>query len=45
VVAAGVGGLLLGRVVVQRLHPRHVRGLVLLVAAGGSLLAVVRGMA
>jgi uncharacterized membrane protein YfcA len=44
VVGAGVVGMVAGWLVIRRLHPDHVRGLVLLVAAGGSLLAVVRGL-
>lgn len=44
VVVAGAAGMAAGWLVIRRLHPHHVRGLVLLVAAGGSLLAVVRGL-
>jgi hypothetical protein len=28
----------------QRLEPHHIRGIVLLIAAGGSLLAIGRGL-
>jgi uncharacterized membrane protein YfcA len=43
-VAAGVVGLVAGQVMARRLHPDQVRTAVLVTAAAGSLLAVVRGL-
>lgn len=44
VIIAMVAGLPVGHAMAQRLEPHHIRGIVLLIAAGGSLLAIGRGL-